>query len=68
MNEGTEPDDGKMQAWQIRKYGNMEQLQLKSGVDIPKIRSSTQVLVKVHATSVNQIDVEMVGMYSHKNN
>ncbi|GIY30411.1 uncharacterized protein CEXT_431211 [Caerostris extrusa] len=51
-----------MQAWQAFEYGGPEQLQLNTMADIPTIKNSVDVLVKVHAASVNPLDVQMLSM------
>lgn len=53
----------KMKAWQIYQYGGNEQLTLTSTARIPKITSPSDILVKVLAASVNNIDVRMRGGY-----
>lgn len=51
---------GTMSAWQLTNYGDESNLILAENVDIPIITDPNQVLVKVSATSVNPIDVEMM--------
>lgn len=51
-----------MQAWQTLEYGNIDKLQLDHMTPIPIIRSPIDVLIKVHAASVNPLDVRMLGM------
>lgn len=55
-----EPDNNMMQAWQINKFGNISELKLTS-VNKPTIKKPSEVLVKVLASSVNPIDVAMLG-------
>ncbi|EDO33855.1 predicted protein [Nematostella vectensis] len=47
-----------MDAWCIRNYTETDNLKLET-FDTPDIESDAEVLVKVHASSVNPIDVEM---------
>lgn len=51
-----------MQAWQAFEYGGPDKLQLNTTAQSPIIRSPLDVLVKVHAASVNPLDVRMLGM------
>ena len=50
-----------MKAWQIHQYGGNENLMLSSLVRIPKVQDPTDILVQVHAASINPIDCEMRG-------
>lgn len=52
-----------MQAWQAFEYGGPDNLQLNSTAQLPIIKSPLDVLVKVHAASVNPLDVRMLGMF-----
>lgn len=58
-------EEGKMSAWQIHSYGGMEELQLSKSVKIPLLMNPNAVLVKVMASSVNPIDVAMLGGYGN---
>lgn len=51
-----------MQAWQTFEYGHTDKLQLNPMSQIPIIRSPIDLLIKVHAASVNELDVRMLGM------
>lgn len=51
-----------MQAWQIFEYGGIDKLQLNTVAQLPTIRRPTDILVKVHAASVNPLDVRMLGI------
>ncbi|KZC06101.1 Reticulon-4-interacting protein 1, mitochondrial [Dufourea novaeangliae] len=51
-----------MQAWQIHSYGGLEELKL-STVRIPVIARPTDILVRIEASSVNSIDIAMMGGY-----
>lgn len=53
-----------MQAWQAFEYGGPDKLQLNTTAELPIIRSPLDVLVKVHAASVNPLDVRMLGMFN----
>ena len=50
-----------MKAWQIHQYGGNENLILSNLVRIPKVQDPTDILVQVHAASINPIDCEMRG-------
>ena len=50
-----------MSAWQIHQYGGPEQLKLYNTVEIPTVQRPWDVLVKVHAASINPIDGMMLG-------
>jgi hypothetical protein len=50
-----------MLAWQIYSYGDLKEVQQSSSTRIPMISKPKEVLVKVSATSVNPIDVAMLG-------
>ena len=49
--------------WQISKYGDVSELKLTENDTLPILQNKNQVLIKVHAASVNQIDVKMLGIY-----
>lgn len=52
---------GKMSGWQIHSYGvPQEEIQFSEGIKMPILKSPTQLLVKVKASSVNPIDVAMI--------
>ncbi|KAK6986604.1 reticulon-4-interacting protein 1 mitochondrial [Biomphalaria glabrata] len=52
-----------MSAWAINSYGGIENLYLSSSGCMSAIRSPDQLLIKVHAASINPIDVRMIGGY-----
>ncbi|XP_054742470.1 reticulon-4-interacting protein 1 homolog, mitochondrial isoform X1 [Anastrepha obliqua] len=56
----------KMVGWQIHNYGHTEELQYAKGLRMPQIQSSSDCLVRVHATTVNPIDVAMLEGYGSK--
>uniref|UniRef100_A0A240PJX7 Uncharacterized protein n=1 Tax=Anopheles atroparvus TaxID=41427 RepID=A0A240PJX7_ANOAO len=54
----------KMSGWQIHSYGAPEEeIQFSEGIKMPILKSPTQLLVKVKASSVNPIDVAMINGY-----
>ena len=50
-----------MRAWQIHEFGGTEQLRLSSSVKLPKLLGPKDVLIAVHASSVNPVDIQMLG-------
>lgn len=59
--EGEE--NHKMAAWQIHSYGGLEELQLSKSVRKPYLLNPNDVLIKVAASSVNPIDIAMMGKH-----
>lgn len=62
----TKPGDDKCyKRWEIHAYGGTEELRYndKSGRSVPHIEDTNDVLVHVHAASVNPIDVAMMKGY-----
>ena len=57
------PLSASAQAWQIHEYSGSSGLDLAQEKLIPSIVSPRDVLVKVHAASVNPIDVQMAAGY-----
>lgn len=51
-----------MEAWSINTYGSNDLLELGSH-PLPRLRRSTDILVRVHAASVNPIDFRMRSGY-----
>ncbi|KAG4066006.1 hypothetical protein HA402_001253 [Bradysia odoriphaga] len=51
----------KMCGWQIHSYS--DGIQFSDNIRMPTIKESNELLVKVSSTSVNPIDVQMVGGY-----
>lgn len=51
----------RIQAWQINAYGGADQLTLNPSAQTPAVKSPDELLVKVHAASVNPIDAKMLG-------
>ncbi len=49
----------KMCGWQIHSYS--DGIQYSDNIKVPTIKDSNEILVKVSSTSVNPIDVAMVG-------
>lgn len=59
----SQPAVKTMRAWQAYKYGSPEDLQLNLSTVIPVITRPTDVLIEVHASSLNPIDVMMLQGY-----
>lgn len=51
----------KMMAWQVHSYGGLEELQLSKTARIPQIKGPNDVLIQVYASSVNPVDLAMMG-------
>jgi hypothetical protein len=51
----------KMLAWQIHGYGGLEELKLSESARIPHIKGPNDVLIRIAATSINPIDLAMMG-------
>lgn len=56
-----EHSTSKMLAWQIHCYGGLEELQLSKTARIPQIKGPNDVLIQVSASSINPIDLLMMG-------
>lgn len=54
-----------MSAWQVEKFGGLEQLVLSKSVKVPELQRPDAVRVKVTASSVNPLDVYMLGGYGN---
>ncbi|KAL3212762.1 hypothetical protein MRX96_007816 [Rhipicephalus microplus] len=52
----------KMKAWQARSFNGIDSVQMEE-TRVPQLTSSNEVLVKVHAASVNPLDVAMLDGY-----
>ncbi|XP_069101708.1 reticulon-4-interacting protein 1 homolog, mitochondrial-like [Argopecten irradians] len=52
-----------MGSWQMHDYGGPEALTFSSTARVPRIHSPNEVLVEIHAASVNPIDVLMTKGY-----
>lgn len=50
-----------MSAWHIHSYGSNEELMLSTNSRVPTIHRPWDVLVEVHAASVNPVDIKMRG-------
>lgn len=48
-----------MPSWVIDRYGKNDVLRLTSNMIFPAIRLPNEVVIKVHAASLNPIDVNM---------
>lgn len=57
-----------MKAWQLNSFGKdiSTQLELNTEATIPEITKPDEVLIKIHATSINPIDCFMVRGYGSK--
>lgn len=53
--------NAKMRGWEIQNYSGIKGLQLSDNINVPAIKSKTDVLVEVIATSVNPLDQLMTG-------
>lgn len=59
------PDEEKMmRGWEIYEYGGIDALTISQNILLPAIKSPTDVLVEVIATSVNPIDQLQTGAYA----
>lgn len=57
---------GCMSAWCIDSYGTNEVLRFSEEIPMPTVTSPTDVMIQVHATSLNPLDVAMRGGYGAK--
>ncbi|XP_077366222.1 NAD(P)H oxidoreductase RTN4IP1, mitochondrial-like isoform X2 [Festucalex cinctus] len=55
-----------MSAWVIDQFGTNEVLRYSEDIPVPTITSSSQVMIQVHAASLNPLDVSMRGGYGAK--
>ena len=53
-----------MSAWQIHGFGGTDQLKLSHSVKVPPLLGPKDVLVEVHAASVNPVDLQMLGEFT----
>ncbi|XP_070492371.1 reticulon-4-interacting protein 1 homolog, mitochondrial-like [Chironomus tepperi] len=53
----------RMSGWQIHSYGELDEVQFSKSLKKPFIRSPKELLVKVDASSVNPLDVQMISGY-----
>lgn len=53
----------RMGSWQINSYGELDELQYLNVMKIPIIKNPNDILIKVDASSVNPIDVAMIGNF-----
>lgn len=60
----TSPKCTVMPAWVIDKYGKNEVLRFTQNMMLPIIHYPNEVIIKVHAASVNPIDVNMRSKFS----
>ncbi|ESO08492.1 hypothetical protein HELRODRAFT_74848 [Helobdella robusta] len=52
-----------MKSWHITKHGSLEELKLDENAPLPIITDPLDILVEVKASSINPIDVAMLGGY-----
>lgn len=57
---------GCMSAWVIDQYGSNEVLKFSEEIPSPTVSSPNEVMVKVHATSLNPLDIAMRGKWNRK--
>lgn len=55
-----------MSAWVIDQYGTNEVLKYTEEIPMPIVSSPSEVMIKVHAASLNPLDVSMRGGYGAK--
>lgn len=53
----------RVREWHVQKYGNLDDLVFRDDCRKPRITEATEVMIKVHAASVNPIDVAMIKGY-----
>ncbi len=56
---GSGREEDTMKSWQMHSYGGPAELQLSTRERIPTLNGPDEVLVKIHAASVNPIDLAM---------
>lgn len=62
--ERNSPEDAKiMRGWELYEYGGIDSLTFIENILLPQIKSPTDVLVEVIATSVNPLDQLQTGQY-----
>lgn len=64
LEASNEYNKSKMLAWQIHSYGGLEELKLAKTARIPHIEGPNDVVIQISASSVNPIDVAMMGKSS----
>lgn len=63
-DERNSPENAKiMRGWELNEYGGIDALTFNQNILLPQIKSPTDVLVEVIATSVNPIDQLQTGLY-----
>lgn len=50
-----------MSAWQVEKFGGIDQLTFSKSTKIPEVHKPNSVKIKVLASSVNPLDLYMTG-------
>lgn len=53
-----------MSAWVIDQYGTNEVLRFTEEVTVPIVSSASEVMIKVHAASLNPLDISMRGKWT----
>lgn len=59
-NVSKDSVESKMSGWQIHKYGKVDVLKCSHNIKMPDVKRPNDVVVQVHAASVNSIDVAMM--------
>lgn len=54
-----------MSCWQVFDYGGPEKLKLSHTIHVPALTEPREMLIRVHAASVNPIDTKMIGRSFH---
>lgn len=57
-----------MSAWVIDQYGSNEVLKFSEEIPAPTVSSPDEIMIKVHATSLNPLDIAMRGKWNQKIN
>lgn len=55
-----------MSAWLLDQYGSNEELKFSEEIPAPTVSSPNDVMVKVHASSLNPLDIAMRGKCNRK--
>ena len=55
-----------MSAWVIDQYGSNDVLKFSEEIPAPTVNSPKKVMVKVHASSLNPLDIAMRGKWNLK--
>lgn len=60
----VETSDGRMWSWVVHGYGLPSEMRLER-MRMPRLSAPDEVLVRVHAASINPLDVAMIGASFH---